>query len=464
VTPHADGFGVELAFGSVVTAGANTLSIEGVTDVAGNSMFPSSFRGISSEDSAEVGLVGGSSSLSAVFGERNDQIVVTFDRVPAGWGIEDVDNYTLDNGGALDLGVASVTWNGGTTVLIELDGAASPNLTTGDSYTLGIQNLTSAQGIVQSGPDTASVSVGGDVTAPAYEAGGVTLDPQNAGTGVLIEFSEAIDPLQAIDPLNFQIGGSNPDSVTQLGPRTVRAILGAGVTAGTTIDVTIDDLAGNTGVLSQAVAIADSTAPLLGGLATATMVSGVGGDFLQIDFNEPVDPTSALDSSNYSVTMDGAPLSLSSASFEYSSVGNLLTIELPDGIELQTGSTIQVTVASQRDWSGNTMSLPANINAVLGGDSTAPTIDNAFVNTRFNPFGLTIDVRFDEDVDQALAADVANWSIDSGFTVTAAETLAPNAVRLTIDGTYTTGAELTLTGFADLAGNTTASQSVVPTE
>lgn len=464
VTPHTDGFGVELAFGSVVTAGSNTLSIEGVTDVAGNSMFPSNFRALVSEDSAEVALDGGSSTMTAVFGERNDQILVTFDRTPAGWDIENVDNYTLDNGGSIDLGVADVTWNGNTTVFIELDGAASPNLTTGDSYTLGIQNLTSAQGVAQSGPDTASVTAGGDVTAPAYEAGGVTLDPQNAGTGVLIEFSEAIDPTQAVDPLNFQIGGANPDSVSLLGPRTVRAILSAGVTAGTTIDVTIDDLAGNSGVLSQAVAIADSTAPLLGGLATATMTSGVGGDFIQIDFNEPVDLTSALDSSNYSVTMDSAPLDLTSAAFEYSSVGNLLTIELPDGIELQTGSTIQVTVASQRDWSGNTMSTPANINAVLGGDSTAPQIDNAFVNTRFNPFGLTIDVLFDEDVDQTLAADFSNWSIDSGFSVTAAEILAPNAVRVTIDGTYTAGAQLTLTGFADLAGNTTASQTVTPTE
>ncbi|MHC4379210.1 MAG: hypothetical protein ACYS26_21625, partial [Planctomycetota bacterium] len=239
VTPHTDGFGVELAFGSVVTAGSNTLSIEGVTDVAGNSMFPSNFRAIASEDTAEVALDGGSSTMTAVFGERNDQIVVTFDRTPAGWDIENVDNYTLDNGGSIDLGVADVTWNGSTTVFIELEGAASPNLTTGDSYTLGIQNLTSAQGVVQSGPDTASVTAGGDVTAPAYEAGGVTLDPQNAGTGVLIEFTEAIDPTQAVDPLNFQIGGANPDSVTLLGPRTVRAILSAGVTAGTTIDVTI---------------------------------------------------------------------------------------------------------------------------------------------------------------------------------------------------------------------------------
>lgn len=464
VTPDADGFGVELVFGSVVSAGSNTLYIEGVTDVAGNSMFPSSFHAIDSEDSAEVALDSGSSSMTAVFGERNDQIVVTFDRTPAGWDIENVDNYTLDNGGTIDLGVADISWDGSTTVFIDLDGAASPNLTTGDSYTLGIQNLTSAQGVAQSGTDTTSVIVGGDAIAPAYEFDGVTLDPQNAGTGVLIEFTEAIDPLQALDPLNFQIGGSNPDSVAVLGPRTVRAILSAGVSAGATIDVTIDDLAGNSGVLSQAVAIADSTAPLLGGLATATMAPGVGGDFIQIDFNEPVDPTSALDSNNYGVTMDGAPLDLTSAAFEYSSVGNLLTIELPESIELQTGSVIEVTVASQRDWSGNTMSAPASINAVLGGDSTAPQIDNAFVNTRFNPFGLTIDVLFDEDLDQTLATDLSNWAIDGGFTVTAAETLAPNAVRVTIDGTYTTGAQLTLTGFADLAGNLTASQTVTPTE
>lgn len=462
VTPHVDGFGADLTFGSVVTPGSNTLDIAGVTDAAGNSMFPSSSRPLSAENASEVALDGPSSALSAVLGERNDQIVVTLDSLPSGWGLENLDNFSLDSGGPLGLGFSSVTWDGGLNLTIQLEGSASPNLETGASYTVGIDNIISAQGIAQSSASTAVVTVAGDSVAPDLEAAGVTLDPQNAGTGVLIEFSEAMDPTGAVNTANFQIDGVNPDSVTQLGPRTVRAVLAAGVSAGELVDITLDDLAGNSGVLSQAISAADATAPLLGGLATATMVSGSGGDFIQIDFSEPVDPSASMDSSNYSLTMDAAPIDLTAAVFDYSSVGNVLTIELPAGTELQTGSTLQVTVSNQRDWSGNAMSTPSNITAVLGGDSTAPQITNAFVNTRFNPFGLTIDVKFDEDVNLIEVADFSNWSIDNGLSVVAAESMSSDAVRLTLDGTFVTGAQLSLTSFSDLAGNTTASQDIVP--
>ena len=81
----------------------------------------------------------------------------------------------------------------------------------------------------------------------------------------------------------------------------------------------------------------------------AVSVEGFGGDHLIVPFNEPILPADALNPVAYALTVDAAPVSLSSASVRYSSVGNQVRIDLPAGTELPNGSTVSLTVTGLRD-------------------------------------------------------------------------------------------------------------------
>ncbi|QDU68625.1 Ig-like domain-containing protein [Engelhardtia mirabilis] len=450
---------IEFTFSQVVTPGVYEINLRGVLDTAGNPFFAVENRGISAQDSSELGL-GGASAVTSLSGEANDTLTVGFDRRPSGWNLTDLSFYSLtDGGGAVDLTGTELEFDGATTVTLHLP--AGIDLQTGDGYTLSIDGLETAQGVVMSGPDAAVIVAAGDAVAPGLAVGRTRLDPADSANSVIVEFDEAVDLTGAVDVTNFEISGTDATTATVVGPRSVHLSFAGGVVVSDTVDVTIDDLAGNAGVVSEAVVAADSVGPLVG-TVEAVAVPGVGGDYLRLTFNEPVNASQATSSGNYAITVDSNTLVLTGASMRYSSVGNEVTIAFPDSFDFATGTAVQVTVDAIEDVAGNAMAFPAVLNAVFGGDVTAPDFDAAFVDFRSDATGAQVLVRFDEDVAPAEVQSLGSWTIGGGQTVSAVEQVSNDTFRLTLSAPLGAAETVQHSSVFDVFGNASGVLTATP--
>jgi hypothetical protein len=458
----SDRMGVTLSLGFGVTAGVHTVDVGGVTDLASNQMFPALLFPISTEDADEPALDPGLSVLTAVTGEDNDTVVAQFDRPVSSHDLLDDSNWTLTDGGTpADLSNAAFGFNGTDTVTITLQTTAAYALQFLSSYTLSVDGMRSAQGVEMTGASAELIVVGGDSTPPTLIAGRARLDAQDPTNSILIELDEAMDTTSAADPLSIEIGGVNPDTVSQIGPRTVRATYTGGVTAGQVVDVTIADLAGNSGLQSQAIQSADSVGPIVTFVA-GYAVSGFGNDRIEVTWNEPVDPATGVDLDNYVVTEGGNPVDLTNASISYESSTLKVIITLASGVELDPSSTINVVADNVLNHAGIVISPPANINGSTTGDTTAPDFDAAFVNYREDAGGLVVDVRFDEDVDAAFAGSAGNYTVSSGQTVVSAVRVTDDVYRLTLNAALVGGDTVDTVALPDPAGNVSGAISVTP--
>jgi hypothetical protein len=457
VVVDADRLGATLMLGFGVTAGVHTLDVRGVTDVAGNPMFPASGFPISSEDSAEPGL-DVASALTAVEGEANDEIEVVFDRPLSRWGLLDPAHYALTDGmSPVDLDGASFAFDGDRTVTIRLDGGVPSNLVFGQAYTLDVGGILSVQGVAISGSASLMTNAVGDSAPPSIPGGRARLDPADAANSVLVDLDEAIDAAEAADPLNFAISAVNPDTTELLGHRTVRATFSGGVAAGQTIDVTMTDLAGNAGLSSQVIQAADVSGPVVTSV-TGVITPGVGGDRIEVVYDEPIHPSTG----SYTVTVGGSPLSLAGAFYGYESGARRVLILLPDGTELTSGAILNVQAIGVSNLAGISMSPPANLNGGINGDSAAPGFSAAFANLRADAAGTRIDVLFDEDVDATYATDPLNWAVTGGQAVSGVLRLSDAAVRLTLSAALGAGDELQLDMLPDTAGNLSGAIAIEP--
>lgn len=458
-----DGLGASVTFGVVVGA-TDVIDVIGAQDLAGNPLFPALLVPTVAEDANQPSLDTGFSTFVSVSGEGNDVVTVVFDRPMSPWQLTNPANYVLDPGTPFDLEGAIFSFDGDRTVTIEL--AGRNNLQTGDGHDLTINDLFTAQGVERTVADTeVGIVATGDVAAPTVLASDVRIDPQTADS-LLIRVDEAIDKTAAEIAATYDFNGGNFATGAELiNPRVVRATFGVPVTDGLNLDFTVTDLAGNvSGVLTRAVAVADTSAPILVP-PVGTSVPGAGGDTVVVGFNEPVESSIAVNPSNYAVHNGGRFLDLSSALLVYDSSTLTVTINLPAGQELYPTSAVTVTVTNIEDLSGNALPAPVVAGGAVTGDTTAPGITSAFANYRQDAAGLVVDVLFDEDVDAAFVENEANWTASGGQNVVDVTLMNSNFARVTLDAALNPAETLDLgAGFLDVAQNATSGTTSVTPE
>jgi len=425
-------------------------------------MFPALAQPIVSEVSTTPALSSGVSDYLAVSGENNDVLTIVFDQPLSPWSLLDPTNFSLTNGtDTADFAQAKLSFDGTDTVTATFDQPGGFVFDNG-SYTLGVDNVISAQGTVMSvtSSDTADAGAGTDVSAAQAVGGRTRLDAADPTQSVLVEMDEALDPVEAVKLNDYAISGVNPSSVSQLGARTVRATLAGGVSAGQTLDITGVDLAGNTGLVSEAIQSVDVAGPAVVGVA-GVVTPGTGGDFVTVDFSEPVNLGVALNPSNYTVSAGGVPIDVSSSNLSYASATNTVTIPLP--LDLLETDTVNVMVSGITNMAGIAMGAAANVNGAISGDGVAPDFSNSYVNLRVDSGGATVDLLFTEDVDPTFATDVLQYTVAGGQSVLYASMLRPDTVRLTLSFALASGDTVSLTGLLDLAGNASATILTTPT-
>jgi len=398
-----------------------------------------------------------------VAGEENDTIVITFDRDMNPFGMEDMNNYSIDVGnGTTTLGLfrTNFVFNGTNEVTLTLeDDMANYNLQNGDLISVTTENLVSSFGTAQVGVLAQSgIMVGGD-TANLAIAGNTTVrfDPSSS-LALLVTFPEAMEGSAGSYLLNGTLAAS---SVSQLSPRVVRVSFATDPIVGDQLEIVVDDLAGNAcASMSCALVAADSSAP--GASISASEATGFGGDTLTITYNEPVTVSNSMLPGSYTVTANGTPISLAGSTVRYSSIDNSVRFTLASGQEFPHGATVSVTISGVTDHAGN--ALNGNLGGTSAGDNTAPSLSSAFANYSADPTGAVIDVLFSEDVNITRAEDVNNWSTNGSTLVVFSERVSGKHYRLTMSGAMAAGELLRANTMRDAAGNTSGLISINPIE
>jgi hypothetical protein len=458
-----DGLGVQLGFGFVLNSG-DTIDVMGATDLVGNFAFPALALPLGAEDLLEPGLAPLGSSLVAVSGVRNDTVQVVFDRGMNPWGIEDPAHYSLTTGGnPVDFSGARIVFDGVDTVDITFESPNSPSLQSSSLYDLQVDGLSSSQGVAMTVPSLeAGIAVSGDITAPLIGAGNVLVDPA-VSNSMLVFADEPLDPTTAEDTTRWNWAHDSPPvaefptQATLISPSVLRLTFVSTVIGGQTLNYQILDLAGNQAAANfDTVLAADQAHPILVS-ARGTAVAGSGGDYITVVFNEPVDPWTALDAVNYTVTNGTNPVSVSGAGGWYNSLGLSANLFLTPGDEFDTNQAVTITVLNVSDHSGNVIPVPFSLGGTVGGDNTPPTALTAFTNYRIDPTGLLVDVLFSEALAPGFVGNQFNWQVTGGSSHVVLGLLPQvdeNVWRVVLSGPLGNGEELSiLPGLADLAGN-----------
>jgi hypothetical protein len=179
-----------------------------------------------------------------------------------------------------------------------------------------------------------------------------------------------------------------------------------------------------------------------------------------IDFNRPVDPTTALNKANYRLeSPPGTEINLSPASVVLGSdpfppfPPRRVIIE---GVQLTAGNLFILTVTGVKDTQGNTIPNDGINNRFKGTvrDVTPPRIATA----RFFTTAPHVELTFNEPLDVSSARNRFNYSVRatdfSEFHVVIVATYDGTTVKLTLDSDLTADKEYEVTAnVLDLAGN-----------
>ena len=458
-----NGLSVRLLFGFVVGA-TDTLDVTGVVDTCGNPMFPALSQGTVAEDTATPAPL--SVAYTSVSGENNDTITIVFDRPMNPYTLTDPSHYeVLDGLTEVDLANTRVDFDGVDTVTFHLKNFTGQDLVTGDTYDFQVDGVYSAQGVELTSPASyPSTAATGDNTAPTVGVSDVRLDPSTANS-LLITADEALWTISSQDPAFYDYNGGNlATAASRAGPRTVRVTFAVQPIVGGSLAFTLFDLAQNsTGSITRNVAAADGAAPLVTSV-TGTSVSGLGGDTVTVTFDEQVDTATALDPANYQVTNGLRTLNPQYSRLTYQSATNTVTMTFASGHELDSSVGVTVQVQNIADHGGNVMASPVTLGGSVTGDTTAPGIASAFVNWRVDPTGKTIDVLFDEDVDETFSGVLGNWSASGGPSVVSLDFLEDDHVRVVLSSALGSSATVTAGYVEDPAANFATSISIDPVE
>ena len=458
VTVSSDGLEVELEFGFSVTVASDTLDLKGVIDMAGNPFFPVLDELIVAQDVSVPALAGGSSSAVALSGEENDSITIVFDQPMNPWGLFDSTNYDFAlMGTPITLSDAAISFDGVSTVTMELNAANADDLEAGASYVLSVSGMQSIFGIPVAGPSTDTVVVAGDANGPDSETGGVRLSLLSPTDSILADFDEAVLVADGNDVTAVDISAVNPVGATLVGPRTSALTFGA-VSLGETVNFQMRDRAGNLGLSSELIAAVDSAPPVAASVVGIT-VPGYGGDQVVVAFIGLVDVVSATELSNYALSQNSLNVSLVGATARYTSTTNEVVITLADGVNLIDGLDVTMTVNSVEGHSGLVMGSTPLVGATSG-DSVAPTLVQAFVNWRDDFTGQTIEIRLSEDVLASMPSTPTAWTSDGGQFPIATTIVDHDLFRVRFSTPFVGGEVLTLLSATDLAGNIGSSLTV----
>ncbi|MFT5051060.1 MAG: hypothetical protein ACI8QZ_002467 [Chlamydiales bacterium] len=466
------GLGVRLAYGFVIDLD-DTLDVLGVTDLAGNYMFPAMSMDIADEV-VSVPAQDGGGVITALEGEDNDRILVSFGQEMSPWKLLDPSQYTVvlnGGGGALDLTGATLeifTANP-TQVLMTLDNGASADAQFMADYDIQLQvdtanPLRTSQGVALATTDTETVTTTGDLREP-LESFSAAFTDSTDNTVLFIAFNEAVETASVSTPADyvFNGGAATGTAVTHVSPRILRVVFDAAVSAGSNVVIAAgsEDLAGTPTPGTMTLAVTDDVAAPLLSAITPTAVADRGHDTVVVQFNEVLDLTTALDDANYTVTNGSTVIDLSAATFSWYSTDAAVTIQLPDDVDLDPAQSFTVQVDGVKDVSGNTLS-GASLGAVIVGDSVAPSLQNAFTNLRENVAGNVVDMLFTEDVDATFTGMASNWSASGGQSVLSVASVDAKHYRITLATALGATDTLDITGVSDLAGNVSGALSIDP--
>lgn len=458
-----DGLGVRVHFGVTIQPDY-TMDVFGITDLAGNHLYPDTGRGLSVSDSSMPSFAGGATVLDVQSGENNDTVILEFDRKMSPWGLTNHENYTLSTGGEdFDLSAASFGFDGDRMVWIDLGRGTSDNLQDGASYTVTVSGVQTAQGVERGFADSDVAIASGDNAFPTAFVGDVRLDPlyQNC---VLISCTEALDEALASDASRYALNGSPATAAELVSPRCCRVTFSTIPAELDTVSFTLTDLAGNeSGSISRAVSAADITAPLLVNVE-GTAISGNGGDVIRVVFSEDIDLSTSYDPSNYQFLNGATLVSLATADYEYDSTSYTVTIYLGESFELDPSQGLTATIQGVADCAGNAIGAPGvSLSGTCGGDSIAPFIADAFLNFRADSSGGTVEVLFNEDVDMSWCGDATNWSAAGGAAIADVEITGDNSCTVYLLAPLSEGQTIDLSaGLEDNAGNTAGALSFSP--
>jgi len=452
---------------SVAPEDGDEIELYGVTDLAGNPLFPQMAEDVINQDASQPSLSIGDSDLTVRTGERNDIVTVKFDRPMQPFGLLDPTNYSLDPGTAVDLSTAAFDFDGDDEVTITFMSPADHNIQFAGTYDLAINNVTTAQGVTRTVADTeTSIAPIGDSLSPMIAINGACLDPQDANS-ILVTFNEAVDEVAAENAGNYLTEGIAATGAMLIAPRVVRVTFAVPPLAADNLmisSVATTDLAGNMSPSpwNLAVCAADMSPPLVTSV-TGNAKSGDANDTIFIDFNEQLELTSALTAANYTV-INYTPFDITGSMLTWDSTNNRVTIWLPAGAHLNPAMGLDVAPSGVKDPSGNAIFTSTTIGLVVG-DTSDPDIDSAFVDFRTDVTGATVAVQFDEEVNSMLATDSVNWSASGGQTVMSVTMLTDaSTYRVILDAALGSSDTLTASGMEDLAQNAAASLVIDPVE
>ena len=308
--------------------------------------------------------------------------------------------------------------------------------TYGANYTVTVNNIADISGNIMTVSGAAAFT-GQDSTPPIV----VSAVPVTDHT-VNIKFSEPVDLSTAQNIANYSISPSlNINAaVLQADLQTVQLTTDV-QDVGTNYTVTVNnvqDAHGNQiSTNNSDVFIGIDTTP-----PTLISAASVNDTAINLIFSEPVDPATAQNSGNYSISPE---LVVTSAALQADQKTVLLTTASKQTID----TSYTATVTGVTDIHGNAVN-DSNTAVFTGSDTTPPQVASAIPVD-----DTTVNVIFNEPVDAVSAQTAANYTLDPNLAVAGAVLQADQMiVQLTTDRqTWETDYTITASNISDLAGN-----------
>lgn len=460
------GLGVKLTFGAVIDP-LSTIDVVGLVDLAGNVLFPVLGASFQTEVSDAPAIA--SVQFNAVEGTANDEIVVTFNHPMSAWGVTAPSSYSCTDSLAIPVSLsgAAFSFDGNDTVTITFTAGSAVNLSSAETYELRLEvapdrPLRTQYGVpIVATTAAAPAAVSGDIVAGPTAAGSRALVDPSSTENAFVIFSESVDATAGATPANYVYNGSAATAAVMVDPRVVELTFsGVTIVPGFQIDVNaaVVDTAGNASAGPVLLSVTSDLSEPTVVSTNAVIVPGFGADYIDVLFDEALDPATATVSTNYVVSAGAEELRL--LGVVYDSGANSVRLLMDD---MQEGATVITTMENLTDVPGNALLGATPSAAVAAGDAVVPSISAGVTNLWWDAAGTTVDVEFTEGIDYAYAATVGNWTTSGTATVTAADAIGVDHVRLTLSEPLGPGDTVTLSaGLTDPAGNAAGSLVIAP--
>ncbi len=374
--------------------------------------------------------------------------------------VEDPANWVLTAGGyTMDLSDSTLDFDTSTQVLT-MNLGTTANVWA--DFTLSASGVTSVGEVPADSSDVDGTG-SGDNTPPSLVSAEQNLSEDEFGRVIDFTFDEAISPLVATQLGRF--GCTTPDiavTAEQLSATVLRVTFNNPIVPGVnTVNLNgLVDAHGNAFPdTDQAITQPSPVANTVDGAAEAVTVSNAGNDYITLTTTQAFDPDSAEDWHNWTLHVAGNLIDLSTQTFSYDLQNKTTTITLD--FDMHNGDTFTLVATDVVDVDGDTAGLGDF--QTVGGDATAPSVVTIVQNRTVDPTGATVDVSFDEDVDETAAETNGNWASGGSQNLVSATLLNNGStVRLVFDAPMIpTVDSVDGAALSDLAGNTTSFSDTV---